>query len=200
MTGNADSNLAREAEVNLDVSVEKEACPLGIAPTASTTATLVMGDALAVALLESRGFTSDDFARSHPGGRLGRRLLLHVEDIMHQGDELPMVGPELMLDEALLEISRKGLGMTTIVENGKVVGVYTDGDLRRSLDQKLDVHQTPIGSVMTRRFSAAKSDMLAVEALKLMEDKRINQLPVLDQSGELIGCLNMHDLLRAGVV
>ncbi len=200
MTGNADSNLAREAEVNLDVSVEKEACPLGLAPTASTTATLVMGDALAVALLESRGFTSDDFARSHPGGRLGRRLLLHVEDIMHQGDELPMVAPGLMLDEALLEISRKGLGMTTIVEDNKVVGVYTDGDLRRSLDQKLDVHQTPIGSVMTRQFSAAQPDMLAVEALKLMEDKRINQLPVLDQAGELIGCLNMHDLLRAGVV
>lgn len=200
MTGKADSNLAREAEVNLDVSVEKEACPLGLAPTASTTATLVMGDALAVALLESRGFTSDDFARSHPGGRLGRRLLLHVEDIMHQGDELPMVGPELMLDEALLEISRKGLGMTTIIEDGKVIGVYTDGDLRRSLDQKLDVHQTPIGSVMTRQFSAAQSDMLAVEALKLMEDKRINQLPVLNQAGDLIGCLNMHDLLRAGVV
>jgi arabinose-5-phosphate isomerase len=201
MTGNPASSLAREAEVNLDISVEKEACPLGLAPTSSTTATLVMGDALAIALLESRGFTADDFARSHPGGRLGRRLLLHVGDIMHKGDELPMVDADTMLDQALLEISRKGLGMTTIVNpDSTVTGVYTDGDLRRSLDQQIDVHQTKIGDVMTREFRAATEDMLAVEALKLMDDYRINALPVLDADNKLVGCLNMHDLLRSGVV
>ena len=201
MTGNPNSSLAREAEVNLDISVEKEACPLGLAPTSSTTATLVMGDALAVALLESRGFTADDFARSHPGGRLGRRLLLHVGDIMHTGDELPRVDAETLLDQALLEISRKGLGMTTIVSSDNtVIGVYTDGDLRRSLDHHVDVHQTMIGDVMTRKFRAATEDMLAVEALKLMDDHRINALPVVDNDNRLVGCLNMHDLLRSGVV
>jgi len=201
MTGNPSSSLASEAEVNLDISVEKEACPLGLAPTSSTTATLVMGDALAIALLESRGFTADDFARSHPGGRLGRRLLLHVGDIMHKGDELPMVDADTMLDQALLEISRKGLGMTTIVNtDNTVTGVYTDGDLRRSLDQQIDVHQTTIGQVMTREFRSATEDMLAVEALKLMDDYRINALPVLDADNKLVGCLNMHDLLRSGVV
>jgi arabinose-5-phosphate isomerase len=201
MTGNPASSLASEAEVNLDISVEKEACPLGLAPTSSTTATLVMGDALAIALLESRGFTADDFARSHPGGRLGRRLLLHVGDIMHKGDELPMVDADTMLDQALLEISRKGLGMTTIVNtDNTVTGVYTDGDLRRSLDQQIDVHQTTIGQVMTREFRSATEDMLAVEALKLMDDYRINALPVLDADNKLVGCLNMHDLLRSGVV
>ncbi|MDX1335106.1 MAG: KpsF/GutQ family sugar-phosphate isomerase [Gammaproteobacteria bacterium] len=201
MTGNPASSLASEAEVNLDISVEKEACPLGLAPTSSTTATLVMGDALAIALLESRGFTADDFARSHPGGRLGRRLLLHVGDIMHKGDELPMFDADTMLDQALLEISRKGLGMTTIVNpDNTVTGVYTDGDLRRSLDQQIDVHQTTIGEVMTREFRSATEDMLAVEALKLMDDYRINALPVLDADNKLVGCLNMHDLLRSGVV
>ena len=201
MTGNPASSLASEAEVNLDISVEKEACPLGLAPTSSTTATLVMGDALAIALLESRGFTADDFARSHPGGRLGRRLLLHVGDIMHKGNELPMVDADTMLDQALLEISRKGLGMTTIVNpDNTVTGVYTDGDLRRSLDQQIDVHQTTIGEVMTREFRSATEDMLAVEALKLMDDYRINALPVLDADNKLVGCLNMHDLLRSGVV
>ena len=201
MTGNPASSLASEAEVNLDISVEKEACPLGLAPTSSTTATLVMGDALAIALLESRGFTADDFARSHPGGRLGRRLLLHVGDIMHKGDELPMVDADTMLDQALLKISRKGLGMTTIVNtDNTVTGVYTDGDLRRSLDQQIDVHQTTIGQVMTREFRSATEDMLAVEALKLMDDYRINALPVLDADNKLVGCLNMHDLLRSGVV
>lgn len=201
MTGNTASSLAREAEVNLDISVEKEACPLGLAPTSSTTATLVMGDALAIALLESRGFTADDFARSHPGGRLGRRLLLHVGDIMHRDDELPRVSADTMLDQALLEISRKGLGMTTILEgDNTVIGVYTDGDLRRSLDQKIDVHQTQIGEVMTRQFRYAREDMLAVEALKLMDDHRISALPVLDDDMKLVGCLNMHDLLKSGVV
>ncbi len=201
MTGNPASSLAREAEVNLDISVEKEACPLGLAPTASTTATLVMGDALAVALLEARGFTADDFARSHPGGRLGRRLLLHVSDIMRRDEQLPRVGPETRLDQALLEISRKGLGMTAIVdEQNRVIGVYTDGDLRRSLDQRIDIHETEVGQVMTHPCRTARPDMLAVEALKLMEDHRINALPVVDDAGRMIGALNMHDLLRAGVV
>ncbi len=201
MTGNPASSLAREAEVNLDISVEKEACPLGLAPTASTTATLVMGDALAVALLEARGFTADDFARSHPGGRLGRRLLLHVADIMRRDEQLPRVGPETRLDQALLEISRKGLGMTAIVdEQNRVIGVYTDGDLRRSLDQRIDIHETEVGQVMTHPCRTARPDMLAVEALKLMEDHRINALPVVDEEGRMIGALNMHDLLRAGVV
>ena len=201
MTGNPASSLAREAEVNLDISVEKEACPLGLAPTASTTATLVMGDALAVALLEARGFTADDFARSHPGGRLGRRLLLHVADIMRRDEQLPRVGPETRLDQALLEISRKGLGMTAIVdEQNRVIGVYTDGDLRRSLDQRIDIHETEVGQVMTHPCRTARPDMLAVEALKLMEDHRINALPVGDEEGRMIGALNMHDLLRAGVV
>jgi len=201
MTGNPASSLAREAEVNLDISVEKEACPLGLAPTASTTATLVMGDALAVALLEARGFTADDFARSHPGGRLGRRLLLHVADIMRRGEQMPRVRPETRLDEALLEISRKGLGMTAIVdEQNQVIGVYTDGDLRRSLDQRIDIHATAVSEVMTHPCHTARPDMLAVEALKLMEDHRINALPVVDEAGRMIGAFNMHDLLRAGVV
>ncbi|RMG57525.1 MAG: KpsF/GutQ family sugar-phosphate isomerase [Gammaproteobacteria bacterium] len=201
MTGNPASSLAREAEVHLDISVEKEACPLGLAPTASTTATLVMGDALAVALLEARGFTADDFARSHPGGRLGRRLLLHVADIMRTGEQLPRVQAETRLDQALLEISRKGLGMTAIVDDaGRVIGVYTDGDLRRTLDQRIDIHETAVGEVMTSPCRTARPDMLAVEALKLMEDHRINALPVVDEEGRMIGALNMHDLLRAGVV
>lgn len=200
MTGNPDSALSTEAEVNLDISVEKEACPLGLAPTSSTTATLVMGDALAVALLESRGFTADDFARSHPGGRLGRRLLLHVQDIMRTGDDIPSIPPEVPLEKALLEISKKGMGMAAIVnEQAQVIGVYTDGDLRRSLDQKIDIHHTQIGEIMTHPCQTASADMLAVEALKLMDDYKISALPVTDDKGLLIGALNMHDLLRAGV-
>jgi arabinose-5-phosphate isomerase len=200
MTGNPKSVLSTEAEVNLDISVEKEACPLGLAPTSSTTATLVMGDALAVALLEARGFTADDFARSHPGGRLGRRLLLHVQDIMRTGDDIPSIPPEVPLEKALLEISKKGMGMAAIIdERGLVIGVYTDGDLRRSLDNKVDIHHTQIGEIMTHPCRTASPDMLAVEALKLMDDFKISALPVTDNEGFLIGALNMHDLLRAGV-
>ena len=201
LTGNPNSTLARESDVHIDISVEKEACPLGLAPTASTTATLAMGDALAVALLEARGFTADDFARSHPGGRLGRRLLLHVGDIMHKGEEIPATREGVMLAEALLEITRKGLGMTTVTDDaGRLLGVFTDGDLRRVLDHGIDVHGTSVGELMTRDCRTARESMLAVEALHMMEENRINALPVVDETGRLIGALNMHDLLRAGVV
>ena len=201
MTGNPASTLAREASVHIDVSVAQEACPLGLAPTASTTATLAMGDALAIALLEARGFTSDDFARSHPGGRLGRRLLLHVADIMHQGTEIPVTTEDTPLAEALLEITRKGLGMTTITDgDGALLGVFTDGDLRRALDKGIDVHTKTVGELMTRGCRTARETMLAVEALHLMEETKINALPVVDDNHRLIGALNMHDLLRAGVV
>lgn len=201
MTGNGSSSLAKNADVNLDVSVDKEACPLNLAPTASTTATLAMGDALAVALLEARGFTVEDFARSHPGGSLGRRLLLHVADLMHTGDAIPRVGPDVLLSEALVEMSRKGLGMTAIVDsNDRVLGIFTDGDLRRTLDRKLDLHSTPVGEAMTRGGKTVDAGDLAAEALKLMDDHKINALLVVDNDSRVIGALNMHDLLRAGIV
>ncbi len=201
LTGNAGSTLARAADVTLDVSVAREACPLGLAPTASTTATLVMGDALAIALLEARGFTSDDFARSHPGGRLGRRLLLHIGDIMHAGARVPRVSAEVMLSAALIEMTRKGLGMTAIVDvDDHVLGVFTDGDLRRTLERALDVHTTPVSELMTPNPKCVRQDQLAVEALRLMETHKINALLVVDDNDRLIGALNMHDLLRAGVV
>jgi arabinose-5-phosphate isomerase len=201
LTGKTSSTLARYAEVMLDVSVEAEACPLNLAPTTSTTAMLAMGDALAVAVLEARGFTEEDFARSHPGGALGRRLLLHVEDVMRRGEDLPAVGPETLLREGLLEMSRKGLGMTTIVDpGGRVLGVFTDGDLRRALDGQLDVHATRKNEVMTRGGKVAKPRMLAAEAVHLMETFRITALPVVDDEGRLVGALNVHDLLRAGVM
>lgn len=201
MTGNPDSTLAREAEANLDVSVEMEACPLGLAPTSSTTATLVMGDALAVALLEARGFSAEDFAFSHPGGALGRRLLLRVSDIMHTDDRIPRVQENTPLAGALLEISLKGLGMTTVVnDEGKLVGIFTDGDLRRTLDRSIDIQKTLIRDVMTRNSRVIHDDQLAAEALHVMEELKINALPVLNRNEELIGAINMHDLLRAGVI
>ncbi|WP_455386077.1 KpsF/GutQ family sugar-phosphate isomerase [Acidihalobacter prosperus] len=201
MTGNPRSALAREASVHIDVSVEREACPLGLAPTSSTTATLVMGDALAIALLEARGFTAEDFARSHPGGRLGRRLLLHVADIMHRGDAVPAVSADTPLGAALLEITRKSLGMTAIVDaDRKVIGVFTDGDLRRTLNQGHDIQNVRIEQVMTRNCQTIRPETLAAEAVKLMEDHRITALPVTDAEDRLIGALNMQDLLRAGVV
>ncbi|QFY91100.1 KpsF/GutQ family sugar-phosphate isomerase [Magnetovirga frankeli] len=201
LTGNPGSNLAREADVHLDVSVEKEACPLGLAPTSSTTASLAMGDALAVALLEARGFTEKDFARSHPGGSLGRRLLLHVADIMRSGEAIPQVGQDASLNQALLEMTRKGLGMTAVVDDqGCILGIYTDGDLRRTLDQGLDIHQIGIRQVMTPGCVTLPRHSLAAEALQLMESRKINALLVADEGGQLIGALNMHDLLRAGVV
>jgi len=201
LTGNPDSTMAKAANANLDVSVSQEACPLGLAPTASTTATLVMGDALAVALLESRNFTAEDFARSHPGGSLGRRLLLHVGDIMHTEDEIPKVLQSASLRDALLEMTRKGLGMTAIVDqHNHLLGIYTDGDLRRSLDAEINLQQTAISAVMHSDCKTIAADMLAAEALQRMEQHKINALLVTDSNQRLLGALNMHDLLRAGVV
>jgi len=201
LTGKPGSTLARYATVALDVSVPAEACPLNLAPTASTTATLAMGDALAVAVLEARGFTEEDFARSHPGGSLGRRLLLHVDEVMRTGNDLPAVGPDTTLSAGLLEMSRKGLGMTTIVdESRRVLGVFTDGDLRRALDKQLDVHATRMRDIMTANPRMARPRMLAAEAVHLMETHRITALPVVDDAGTLVGALNVHDLLRAGVM
>jgi arabinose-5-phosphate isomerase len=201
LTGNPASSLARASDVHLDVSVPAEACPLNLAPTASTTATLAMGDALAVSLLRLRGFTEADFARSHPGGSLGRRLLLHVEDVMHVGDEIPRVGPDDTVSAGLLEMSRKGLGMTGVVDaTGRLLGVFTDGDLRRALDGRIDVHETPMHSVMTAPCRSIGPRELAVEAVLLMEKHRITALVVIDGDQMVVGALNVHDLLRAGVM
>jgi arabinose-5-phosphate isomerase len=201
MTGNPASTLAREADVHLDVSVPAEACPLNLAPTASTTATLAMGDALAVALLKHRGFTEADFARSHPGGALGRRLLLHVSDVMRRGKDLPTVRPETPLTQGLLEMSRKRLGLTAVVDAaGQVVGIFTDGDLRRALDRDLDVRATTMADVMTRGPRSIGPGELAAEAVLMMEKHSVNGLLVLDEAGRLVGALNVHDLLRAGVM
>jgi len=201
MTGNPTSTLARHADMHIDVSVAREACPLGLAPTSSTTATLVMGDALAVALLETRGFTREDFARSHPAGALGRRLLLHIRDIMHQGDEIPRVNEGASLSETILEVTRKRLGMCAITGgDGQVVGVFTDGDLRRALDSAIDPHTTPITRVMTQGGKSITPDALAVEAIQMMQEYRIQGLLVLDTQGQLVGALNFQDLLAAGVV
>lgn len=201
LTGKPASTLARAADVHLDVSVAQEACPLNLAPTASTTATLVMGDALAVALLEARGFTPEDFAMSHPGGTLGRRLLLKVGDLMHTGERVPRVSPDVTLSTALLEMTRKGLGMTAVVDGeGRAVGLFTDGDLRRVIDANIDVRRASITEVMTRGGKSITADQLAAEAVLLMERHRITALMVLDAGQKLEGVLHMHDLLRAGVV
>ncbi len=200
MTGNPDSTLALAAEAHLNTSVATEACPLGLAPTASTTAALAMGDALAVALLEARGFTAEDFAFSHPGGALGRRLLLKVEDIMHTGNEIPCVQPGTPLKEALLEMSRKGMGMTAIADQeGRIFGIFTDGDLRRTLDRDIDINTALIDDVMTTHGKTVAPSILAAEALGLMESSKINALLV-EENGRLAGALTMHDLLRAGVL
>ncbi|AYC34236.1 KpsF/GutQ family sugar-phosphate isomerase [Pseudomonas cavernae] len=201
MTGNPDSPLAKAAEANLDARVPQEACPLNLAPTSSTTAALVLGDALAIALLEARGFTAEDFAFSHPGGALGRRLLLKVENVMHAGSDLPQVQRGTALKVALLEMTEKGLGMTAIVESdGHLAGIFTDGDLRRALDRGIDIRQATIDSVMTPHGKTARAEMLAAEALKIMEDHKISALVVVDAQDRPIGALNMHDLLRAGVM
>jgi len=201
MTGNPDSPLAKAAEVNLDARVTQEACPLNLAPTSSTTASLVLGDALAIALLEARGFTAEDFAFSHPGGALGRRLLLKVENVMHAGDALPRVHRGTSLRDALLEMTQKGLGMTVVLEeDGRLAGIFTDGDLRRTLDRGIDVRQALIDEVMTPHGKTARAEMLAAEALKIMEDHKINALVVVDDQDNPVGALNMHDLLRAGVM
>ena len=201
MTGNAASTLARHSDAHIDVSVEKEACPLGLAPTSSTTAALVMGDALAVSLLETRGFTREDFARSHPAGQLGRRLLLHIHDIMHAGDDVPAVAEDASISQAIVEMTEKRLGMTAILDkDGVVTGIYTDGDLRRTLDANLDPHKTPVSRVMTRGGKHIHPEALAEEGVRMMQDHRIQGLLVIDKSGQLVGALNFQDLLKAGVV
>lgn len=202
MTGNPHSSLAHNASVNLDVSVKQEACPLGLAPTTSTTVALVMGDALAIALLQARGFTRDDFALSHPGGNLGRRLLLMTEDLMHTGNDVPKVPDSAFVSEALLEMTAKKLGMTAIVDDkDQVLGLFTDGDLRRMFEQtQYDIHTTLITNVMTAPCITIKPDILAAEALKIMEDKKITALLTTTENGRLIGALHMHDLLRAGII
>lgn len=201
MTGNVNSTLAKLGDTHICIKVSTEACPLGLAPTSSTTATLVMGDALAVALLNARGFTADDFALSHPGGSLGKRLLLRLNDIMHQGDRIPVVHEHALIKDALVEMSLKGLGMTAIVNTqNTLVGLFTDGDLRRVLDDKIDIHTDSINTVMTANPRVAESDMLAAQALKIMEDKKINGLIIVDNKHQPIGAMNMHDLLGSGVL
>lgn len=201
LTGRPDSTLAQAADANLDVSVAKEACPLGLAPTSSTTAALAMGDALAVALLETRGFTSDDFARSHPSGALGRRLLLRVDDLMHTGSSMPRVAPGTPLPQALMEMTRKGLGMTVVAgDDGVVAGIFTDGDLRRALDRDIDLRTVTVDEVMSRKPRSIALGSLAAEALESMQTHRINAVLVQGADGSLCGIVSMHDLLRAGVV
>jgi len=201
MTGKPASTLASHADVHIDVAVHAEACPLGLAPTSSTTAALVMGDALAVSLLESRGFTAEDFARSHPAGQLGKRLLLHIRDIMHSGDEIPRVPAKASLSEAIVEMTRKRLGMVAITDSAmKVEGVFTDGDLRRALEHEVDPHKTTVGEVMTRNGKTISADALAVEAVKLLQQYKIQGLLVVDDDLRLLGVLNFNDLLQAGVI
>ncbi|MBQ4828761.1 KpsF/GutQ family sugar-phosphate isomerase [Alteromonas sp. MMG017] len=201
MTNSVTSSLGQHADVVLNISVEKEACSLGLAPTSSTTATLVMGDALAVALLDRKGFTSDDFALSHPGGSLGRKLLLKVSDIMLTGGELPLVDENALVAEALLEISNKGLGMTGVIDNqGLLIGIFTDGDLRRILDARIDLHTATVTQVMTKGGKTTMPEQLAVEALNLMETHKISALMVTDETRKPVGAFNMHMLLKAGVL
>lgn len=201
MTGNPGSSLAESSSVHLFVGVAQEACPLGLAPTSSTTAALAMGDALAIALLQARGFTQEDFALSHPGGALGRRLLLKVRDLMHTGTGIPAVGPDTPLTEALLEMTRKGMGLTAVTgDDGRILGIFTDGDLRRVMDRGVDVRGTRIAEVMTPDCKTVAPELLAAEALAVMQDTRINALLVVDQDRRLIGAINMHDLLKARVV
>ncbi len=201
LTGNCDSTLAKFATVHIDVSVAQEACPLGLAPTSSTTAALVMGDALAVSLLETRGFTRDDFALSHPGGSLGKRLLLQVHDLMHSDDFMPSVTEQATISDALLEMTQKKLGMTAVIDSEqRLLGIFTDGDLRRTLAKNVDIHRDLIVNVMTRNCTVISPNLLAAEAMRIMEQKKINALIVVDDQRRAIGAINMHDLLRAGLV
>jgi len=201
ITGNPKSTMALAADVHLDISVDEEACPLNLAPTASTTATLAMGDALAVALLKSRGFTAEDFARSHPSGSLGKRLLLRVSDVMHEGDRIPTVKSDVRLRDGLMEMTEKGLGMTAIVRDDmSVAGIFTDGDLRRTLDEGADIHTTLISDVMHSKAKTTSPDVLAAEALRILEENKITSLLVTDDNGKLVGALNIHDLFREGLM
>ncbi len=200
MTGNPQSSLATQATVHISVAVAEEACPLGLTPTSSTTAALAMGDALAIALLQARGFTEEDFALAHPGGALGRRLLLKISDLIHSGAQMPTVGPESAIGDALVEMSHKGFGMTAVIDpQRRVLGIFTDGDLRRVIDHKADITTTAIGTVMTSDCTTVEADILAAEALRIMQDGKINALLVIDKDKRLVGVLNMHDLLRARV-
>lgn len=200
LTGNMNSSLAEIAEVSLDISVAQEACPLGLAPTTSTTASLVMGDALAIALLQARDFSAEDFALSHPGGALGRRLLLRIDDLWHAGEDLPAVYETVNVNEALLEVTAKKLGMTTVVNKaGKLMGVYTDGDIRRTLSKAYNIHATPLSEVMTVDCIQVKKGLLAAEALRLMQEHSITALPVVDDNHCPIAVVHLHDLLRAKV-
>ena len=202
LTGNPQSTLARVADINLDVSISKEACPMGLAPTSSTTASLAMGDALAIAVLQARGFTEEDFALSHPGGNLGRRLLLRVSDIMHTGDAIPLVPVNSSLNETLLEMTRKGLGMAGIIDpdSRQLLGIYTDGDLRRTFEKMPDIKTAQVKDFMTPDCITIEADRIASEALNIMHQHKINALMVVDRNKLVQGALNMHDLLRAGVV
>lgn len=201
LTGNPKSTIAQAATVHIDVSVEKEACPLGLAPTSSTTATLVMGDALAISLLEARGFTAEDFALAHPGGTLGRRLLLRIDELLHADEQLPFVYEDAILSSALVEMTQKGLGMTVVLDRSQqLVGIFTDGDLRRAVEKELDIHTTLIRDVMTHNCKTVKMGLLAAEALKIMETFKITALVVVDEQNSPLGVLHMHDILRAGVV
>lgn len=201
ITGNSDSTLAKAADAHLNVAVTEEACPLNLAPTASTTATLAMGDALAVALLKLRGFTAEDFARSHPSGTLGKRLLLRVSDVMRSDDEIPMVRPDVRLRDGLMEMTQKGLGMTAVVdENQRILGIFTDGDLRRALDDGVDVHTTKMSNVMHTECKTTTANVLAAEAVHVLDENKITSLLVVDEDKRLIGALNIHDLFRAGIV
>jgi arabinose-5-phosphate isomerase len=201
ITANGESTLAQAADVSLEIGKAEEACPLGLAPTSSTTATLVLGDALAVAILEARGFTAEDFALSHPGGALGRKLLMRVEDVMHKGDQVPAVKAGTLIVDALMEITNKGLGMTAVTDdNGMLKGLYTDGDLRRNLDQRIDIHHTTLEKVISTKCTTVAPNILAAEALAIMQEKKINGVIVVDKENRPVGALNMHDLLRAGVM
>jgi arabinose-5-phosphate isomerase len=201
MTGKPSSTLAKAANVNLDVSVTKEACPLGLAPTSSTTVALVMGDALAISLLQKRGFTAEDFALSHPGGTLGRRLLLKVDEIMHTGSSIPKVNYDALLKNALMEMTQKKLGMTTIVnQENELAGIFTDGDIRRAFDNNADIHKTAIHEIMTRNPKVIRMGTLAAEALHIMETYKITSLIVTDEQNKLLGIVHLHDILRAGVM
>lgn len=199
ITGNDQSSMARQCDIHLCLNIEREACPLGLAPTSSSTATLALGDALAVALITARDFSSQDFARSHPFGRLGRRLITRVKDVMRQGSDIPVVTPQASVGEALFAITSKGLGATLICNENKLLGIYTDGDLRRSLEQQRNTLEHCITDVMTANPLTIDQETLAAEALQLMEQRKITTLPVTDQSGYILGILHIHDLLRAGV-
>lgn len=201
ITANASSTLSKAADANLHIGVDKEACPLNLAPTSSTTTQLVYGDALALALLEAKGFGAEDFAFSHPGGSLGRKLLLKVENVMHKGEDIPVVSENTLLQDALFEVTQKRLGMTAVVDSkGVLSGVFTDGDLRRAIDQDINIKQTPINQVMTPNCTTTTADILAAEAVQVMQDRKINALIVVDNDNKPVGALNMQDMLKAGVI